>query len=425
MKKKTLGLLLLLLSFLTYGAVLQAKGPIEINYYLWSDPTYKNIVDTFNASQNEIKVNATYLNSADYETKITTLLAGGAKIDCYMQKRQYDMFPHYRNGFIEPLDKYIQKYDYDLKKIESYLPQLELNKRIVGIPFRGSGYYVYYNKKVFQKANLPTPDVYVEKGEWTWDKFVEVSQKLASGDGTQYGAVMYTWSISTLMRIHQSGTKYITDDGRIDYDEKLVLDTFKMRKELEKSKSIIPLIELKTTQLHYSKAFYDGNAGMLIIGEWFPGMMKAGSEQGLLKGFAWKDWGITRIPCDYRDFVTVGACTFNHVYSRSKNKDAAFKFLAWMGSPEGAKVIAKEGFLPPIVTPEIEAQLAQVIPDRKSLEYFLEPAPRMIGMYNKYASQIETAFNKMIEEYLTTNLRDEDLIARLNRQFTEIIKSTD
>ena len=51
------------------------------------------------------------------------------------------------------------------------------------MPFRGEAYFTYYNKKVFEKAGVPTPETYVEKGEWTWDKFIEVAKELSTGDG--------------------------------------------------------------------------------------------------------------------------------------------------------------------------------------------------------------------------------------------------
>jgi ABC-type glycerol-3-phosphate transport system substrate-binding protein len=75
---------------------------------------------------------------------------------------------------------------------------------------------------------------------------------------------------------------------------------------------------------------------MLLIGEWYPGFMKSGRDQNLLQGYTWNDWGITRLPCDEKTYVTLGTPTFNHVTSYAKNKEAAFKFVAWMGGPEGA-----------------------------------------------------------------------------------------
>lgn len=50
----------------------------------------------------------------------------------------------------------------------------------------GNYWVVHYNKRIWDELNLPNPTELVEKGEWTWDKFLEYS-KLAlrdmDGDG--------------------------------------------------------------------------------------------------------------------------------------------------------------------------------------------------------------------------------------------------
>lgn len=182
MKRLSVLLLLtaLVVSLLLAISGVQAKGPIEINFYSWDDPANKPIIDAYNASQKEIFVKATYLPSAEYETKISTLLAGGADIDCFMQKRQSDMFQEIVNGIIEPLDKYATKYKYNLEDIKAYSKQVTYGGKLVAIPFRGAGYYTYYNKKLFAAAGEATPTEYVVKGQWNWDKFQEVAKKLSS-----------------------------------------------------------------------------------------------------------------------------------------------------------------------------------------------------------------------------------------------------
>ena len=44
-----------------------------------------------------------------------------------------------------------------------------------------------------------------------------------------------------------------------------------MRKRLEDTGAMWSLIDMKVTKTHYSKQFYDGKLGMLLLGEWFPG----------------------------------------------------------------------------------------------------------------------------------------------------------
>lgn len=425
MMKKFPGLIaLLLLGMLLLSAGLVMAEPVEINYYMWQDPTFQPIVDAFNASQKEVFVKTTALPSADYETKILTMLAGGADIDCYMQKRQTDMFQQAKNGFIEPLNQYIKTDKYDLKSIKAYAPQVTVSGKVLAIPYRGAGYYTYYNKKIFAKAGIPTPAEYVKKGEWTWEKYLEVAKKLSSGDGRQYGSIMYSWPHLSLLPALQKNVLFIDAKGRIKLDEKSLAQSISLRRELEKSKSIVSLAELKATKTHYTKLFYDGNAAMLLIGEWFPGMMMSGRDTNLLKDYTWNDWAITRLPCNSRKYVTIGASTFNHIYSRSKKKAAAFKFIAWMGSSQGAAVVAKNGFLPPVVDDGVKAQLAKVVPDTDSLNYLIEPTPRIAPWYTVYGSRVEAALGTLLEKYLASNMTEKEFMVELKAQLTQIVKTT-
>ncbi len=398
--------------------------PTEINFYMWADPTYESIVKAFNESQSQIVVKANIIPSADYETKIITVLSGGAKLDCYMQKRQTDIFPQYSNGFIQPLDKLIKKYKYDVNNFKSYLPQVTVNGKIAAIPFRGGAYYTYYNKKIFEKAGIPTPTDYVKKGEWTWDKFAEVAKTLSTGDGQQYGGVLYTWMVCSMGPVIQSQQDMIKADGTPNYDPKMILYALKLRKDLEQCKAIIPQAELTATKLHYSTAFYGGNVAMLVIGEWFPGQMMAGRDKNLLQNYTWNDWAVTRMPCNNSTYSTLGTATFCHVYSRSKKKDAAFKFISWLGGPQGAAIVAKAGFLPPFSTPQVEEALSSVIPDKESVKYFTEPAARVSPTYNKYGSKVEALLNVIIQKYLTTDVSDKDIMDEFDNGVKDIIKTT-
>jgi len=429
--KKTLGLgliiLLMVLGTAWAGGKQEAAakvGPVEIIYYLWDDPTYNQIVDTFNESQNEVYVKTMVIPAGDYETKLTTLLAGGAEMDAYMQKRQADMFPQYANGYIHPLDDLVAKHGYDLEAVLAYESAIRIDGKLLAIPFRGATYYTYYNRKLFQQAGLPDPDHYVDLNEWTWDRFAQVANKLASGDGSVYGGLFYIWGLCHVIPALQNEIDFITPDGEIELDDS-VRYSFALRRDLEESKAIWSLIDLKVTKTHYSKAFYDGNVGMLIIGEWFPGQMLKGRDDELLVGYTWNDWAITRLPCNLPDYRSVGNPTFNHIHVNSKKKDSAFKFISWMGGPLGARVVAEAGFLPPIVTPQVISALEKAIPDERSLKMFAE-GPRVIPtFYSKYGSRVEMMIQSIIEEYLVEKWTDEELMQRMRVELNDIIQTTD
>jgi len=405
------------------GAAPQKSGPVTIIYYLWDDPSLKPVVDAFNAAQKDIVVDARYIPSPDYETKITTLLTAHAEMDAYMQKRQSDMFAHYGNGFIEPLDAYLAKPGVNREAVDSYRDAVTIDGKVVAFPWRGAAYYTYYNKKIFEKAGIPTPDVYVKEGTWTWDKYAEVAKKLSSGDGAIYGTTVYFWGSNQLFMESQRLKPIIDSKGKIDYDDQ-IYRWFKLRKSLEEAKAMWPLIDMKVTKTHYSKQFYDGKVGMLLIGEWFPGFMLSGRDQNLLKGFTWNDWGVTRLPCDSKTYVTQGNPTFNHVTTYAQKKDAAFKFIAWMGGPEGAQIAAKAGVLPATITPEVKQILSKAIPDPQSLEYFTEPKRAFPMLMTRYGSRLEAFLNDLMDAYLLGKVTDAEFDTKLRAGLEEIVKTT-
>lgn len=400
-----------------------SSGPTTISFVMWQDPTYSNVVQAYNDAQSKVKVDPQIVTSADYETKLTTMLAGGVYMDAFMEKRQTDMFAQYENGYIEPLDSYIKKYNFDTSGLESYKAAVVVDGKTLAIPFRGARYYIYYNKKMFEAAGIDTPDKYVQRGEWTWKKFMEVAEKLSSGDGKKYGAFFYTWGQVNMFPAIQDNVSFITRDGKIDIND-TVLQSFKMRKELEQKKAIIPYVDIVATKLHYSQAFYNGNVAMLPIGEWFPGFMLDGKKKDLLKGYTWNDWGVTRLPCDQPDYASVGAPTFNNIYSGSKNKDAAFDFIAWLGGPKGSEVIAKNGFLPAMVTPAVQAALKDVLPDAESLKYFTEKVPVIPPYYTRYGSRVEQAILNTMQQYLLNDMSDAQVMQELRNRLQDIINTT-
>ncbi|MCG8480408.1 MAG: extracellular solute-binding protein, partial [Spirochaetales bacterium] len=237
-------------------------GPVNIIFYMWEDPTYVDIVNAFNESQDEVFVDAQIIPSADYETRLTTLLAGGAEMDAFMQKRQVDMFGHHAAGHIEPLDELIREYGYDLEAVSAYRDAITIDGETVAIPFRGATYYTYFNEALFDEAGVPYPTEFVERGEWTWDTFIRVAQEMTGDD--HYGAHLHIWGLLQAIPAIQGGSDFIARDGTIDIDEATILQSFGMRKELEEAGAISTLVDLLATRTHYSTVFFDGQAAMML-----------------------------------------------------------------------------------------------------------------------------------------------------------------
>ncbi len=401
------------------GAMAFAADAVTVIFYTWDDPANMPIIDTFNKSQKEVFVDAKVISSNEYEAKISTLLAGGAEMDGYMQKRTTDYFAHYANGYILPLNDLCKKYKFDLKAISAYIPAISVGNEVVGIPFRGSSHYTYYNKVLFKKAGVPTPETYVKKGQWTWPKFIEVARQIKAKVPDVYGGFLHTWGSSNVMPALQNGVQFVTADGKVQINQSLI-NSFKYRKQMEKEGLIMPLTESKITKTHYSKPFYAGQAAMLVMGEWFPGFMLKGRDQKLLEGYTWNDWSLTRMPCDEKQYTTFGNPVFNHVNANAKNKEPMFKFIAWMGGPEGAMIIAKAGLMPANITANVKKVFAENLPDKNALSYYTEPRRINTQFYNKYGSKVEAEMIAIMEEYLAADMSDQELQTTLEQRLQKI-----
>ncbi|MDC7234964.1 MAG: extracellular solute-binding protein [Spirochaetales bacterium] len=430
--KKLLAVLFLILPLLSAFAAGQqdeaaaSDGPVSVDFYTWSDgdDQYSDLFDAFNAANTDVQINPQYIPPADYESKLTTLLAGGMEMDGYMQKRQVDMFAQNANGYIEPLNDLIERNGFDYSTMKAWSAAIEVDGDILALPHRGGKYYTYYNIKPFVEKGLPTPTELVKKGEWTWDKFIELSQQVSENDGKTFGSCIYTWGSQQIFPAAQQGVQFVDSNGMVDVRDS-ILQSAQMRKTLEDSMAMPKLVDLKVTKTHYSQVFYSGMAPMLVIGEWFPGMITSGAEKGLLEGYGPEDFRITRMPSDTPEYYSVGAPTFGHVHSRSKNKDAAFQVLAWFAGVEGAKVEAEMGLLPPVVNDDVLAVLSKGILDKESLDYFTEDVSVRPMFYTKYGSKVEQLVARYTEMYLLGEISDADYLPSMKKELQNIADTTD
>ena len=220
-----------------------SDGPVTIKYYTWEDAAHKPLIDAFNATHDDIQVDAEILPSANYEARLNTLLAGRVEMDAFMEKRQTDMFVQYNNGYIEPLNDYIVEGSPADGAVKAYESQMVYNGDILGIPWRGGAYYVYYNKKVFDACGVPYPSEYIENGEWTWDKFVEVSKALTNAELGTVGSCIYIWANGTMFIEAQNHKPIIDADGNIDT---LMMDSSECSRSRKSSKEQEQWFHLQT-----------------------------------------------------------------------------------------------------------------------------------------------------------------------------------
>ncbi len=277
------------------------------------------------------------LGSTDYMTQLATQLAGGnGELDVLSIKD----IPGYSNlinlGMLEPLNG---KLTTDESKFNGVLEQLTAEDgNYYAVPFRSDFWVVYYNKDIFDQAGVEYPTNDMTMADFD-AKIREVYEKTGV-----YGNIYHTWrSATTLFGILDGKNTVI--DGNYDF-----LKPYYEQVMAEQTDGVIPNYgEQKTSNLHYSGAFENGQAAMCNMGSWFIATLQKYKPR-LRQRCPPVNFGIVKYP--HPDGApagsTLGTVTSLAVNANSEKKEAALDFVNWCASEEGAKAVAESAPSPPL-----------------------------------------------------------------------------
>lgn len=237
-------------------------------------------------------------------------------------------FPAYYKS-LEPLDELAKK-DPDMKLDDFYqglFNYSSIDGKLYGMPAGFTTRVIYYNKKLFDKANIPYP-----KDGWTWDEFTDTAKKLTDASNKQYGFALRpepdTYDLQGF--IWSSGSSFVSEDG------KQIKGYMNSPETIEVMKSFQSMLKDKTAVLVGGKNQQSGD-------DIFKANKLAMWESGVwpLEGF--KDAKI--------DFGTVEPPTFNgkpvkglvgtsavSIAKDAKQKELAWEFVKFYSSPEAIKM---------------------------------------------------------------------------------------
>jgi len=312
---------------------------VKITYSMWGSAeegnTTQATVDKFNASQDRIEVEVVAIPWENYITKLNTMATAGQLPDTGMLKEDAviqwssegmlnDVSSMYEGTGSQPLDSLAYKYQ---GKTVAYAAANEV-------------LLLYYNKDMFDKANVPYPPASLDKA-WTWEEFVETAKKLTldkkgkhpGEDGfdpqsiVQFGASvenlawqLETWAIS-------NGGGYYSDDGTaVTIGEDASIEGIQKVADLYLKDHVAPL-SVGQTDDGIQRTVIAGTVAMATNGAWNVGTsLNTAKEEGL-------NYGVAVLPY-MKDKVTLNTGGANVVFSQTKHPAEAMEFLKWYNSEE-------------------------------------------------------------------------------------------
>jgi len=348
------GSLLLIFFFLT-SCESHEKEITTVSLGGWqSNPTERQLIEqvlkNFEAKYPNIKVEFEVITDP-YMDVIRTRLIGDAAPDVfYLEAFEAPLLMSYE--VLEPLDDYITK---DFAK-EDFLPLL-LNAfkhrgKLYGLPKDFSTLALFYNQKLFSQANLNTPPR-------DWQQLQEYSQKLTrdrNNDGRkdQYGLGIAPELARQYFLIRAFGGQLVNRKGYAVFaNKKSVRGLEKLVTQYQSDRTLAQPSDVGASS--DSEMFGQGKAAMIIDGSW--------SIPYLKETFPNIDFATAEIPLINGKRSTTVYTAAYVMNKKAKNKEAAWKLIAYLVGKEGMKAWSQGG----VVLPSRKSILAELEYTKKTL----------------------------------------------------------
>ena len=393
---------------------------VTLNWAIWdkdSTAYWTALADGYMKTHENVKIEMTDLGSNDYMTQLATQLSGGnGELDVLSIKD----IPGYANlinlEMLEPLNDVLTT---PKESFNGVLEQLtDEGGKFYGIPFRSDFWVVFYNKDLFDAAGVAYPT-----NDMTLDDYDALMRQMTSGSGAEkvYGGHYHTWRSAVSLFGILDGKQTIVD-GTYDFLKPIYERVLKQQAD----GVVMDYGELKTANLHYSAAFQNGTAAMVNMGSWFLATMQQYNANAAGEGYEPVNFGMVKYP--HPDGApagsTLGTVTSLGVNKNSANKEAAFDFVNWCASAEGAAVVASTGTFPAVSTSEtmdISAATDGFPADAASKEALTTSAVYLEMPLSNKASEIETVLNTEHDAIMTGAESVDEGIANMNEQVQAIL----
>jgi len=292
---------------------------------------HQQIIQNFEDQNPNVIVQLEPVSGRDYYARLLTQLAAKAAPD--IMQIGDDAVPSFvsKNAFV-PLDTYLENSNFDAS---IYLPGLLDPGKVDGkqylLPKDYSPLAVYYNKKLFDEANVPYP-----VDGWTWEDLLATAQKLTlkdtSGKVTQWGIQLpAAWTTGFEYWVAAAGGSLISEDGKSfvgAMDSPEVARAVQFYADLYNKYQVAPQPADMNSFGGGNSEFANGKAAMMLFGRWPQGGLKTNPNISL---------GVVAPP---KDKVRANILFWGGfgIATSSKEADTAFKYLSFVSGEPGAQV---------------------------------------------------------------------------------------
>ncbi|MBE5981578.1 MAG: sugar ABC transporter substrate-binding protein [Paenibacillaceae bacterium] len=398
-----------------------AGGQTTLKWSVWdisSTTYYQPLIDAFEKAHPDVKIEMVDLGSTDYQTVLATELTGsGSDFDVVTVKDVPGYMTLVNKGVLEPLDSYIESSKVDLTQYKGLTDQIKVENKLYELPFRNDFWVLFYNKDIFDKAGVAYPT-----NDMTFEQYDKLARSLTVDTPGQevYGSHYHTWRSAVQLFGVLDGKNTIID-GKYDF----LKPYYDMVIKEQEDGVCQDYATLKTSGLHYSGAFAQGNIAMMNMGTWFISTLMDKIRTGEYTDC--KNWGIVKYP--HAEGVepgsTLATITSLAIPANAPHKDLAWEFINFVSGKEGAEILASTGTIPAVMNSTVAdlVSSADGFPkaDGTSVEALNTSKLYLEMPVNPKSSEIETVLNEAHDAIMTGSMSVDDGIAQMNEKIGAIL----
>lgn len=318
--------------------------PVHITFMGWEaspleTESVKRGLELFMEQNPDIVVEYTPVPGDHYSTRLLTMLAGNAAPDVFfLGSTDYRAFQ--QRGVLLNLTSYFDA-EYSLSDfIPSAAEIMNIDGEIYGVSSSTVSPVLYYNKDLFDAANLPYPPSNPDEA-WTWDEFLDVARQLTiveNGETVQYGVFGFEDHYMTVALLMTNHANVFNDDftaSAINTPE--AQEVFQAILDMRVKEGVSPeAIFLEKAGMSASQILQTGKVGMLVTGSW--------ALQELAKmGFP---VGVGVLP-KFQVPATHGQAHVHAAAASTEHPEAAWRLISFLSSEEYQIDLISEGLWMP------------------------------------------------------------------------------
>lgn len=322
-------------------AVNTKTEPVTLVWSYWGDPweieINEEIAAKYEETHENIKIEHQYAPWSSYFEKLETQWAGGTSPDVMFLTN----VPSYAaKGVLADMGALAKENNYNM---DDYYPEalklFQYEGKLYGVPRDNDTKVLFYNKKLFDEAQLPYPDKSL-----TWDGLISTASKLtkrdASGRASQYGIAFdpNNW----FLYIWMNGAQFLDDydkPTKVLFEDPKVIEALQNMGDLINKHKCAPSYELIKDSSQIAQMFMANQIAMVV------------GNHALIPSFLQaKDlsWDVAYLPAmngNPKKNVMGGAGYV--MSSMSKHPKEAYDFWAYVTGPEAQKMFVESKLIVP------------------------------------------------------------------------------